>query len=241
VPEGEATNPVFRNNPGKTAEFVRLRETSYVKNQCPYVSNCSRQSIQLGDHPYKEACQNCPFAKAWYLNKERKEANGKEYKQLKKNPDYTGKYADMLKFNPKTGGMTAVHNDHNFDPTPSKIFKDVFRGDYERNAVNVLYNYGRKVILTAEMKFNMRTFDGLLDDVPFDIKGIEKHITFKSIKRRFEDASDQNAEIMVFYFHDSNMFSYDQLKRGYLKYLLYSNSKRIQTVYYILNGKLNKL
>ncbi|MDR1454098.1 MAG: DUF935 family protein, partial [Tannerella sp.] len=40
VPDGD-TNPVFRNNPGKTAEFVNLKETSWIRDQCPHVGSCS--------------------------------------------------------------------------------------------------------------------------------------------------------------------------------------------------------
>jgi len=69
VPEGDSA-PIFRNNPGKTARFVNLKEHPYAKGVCPYVNDCTRQQFtNLADHPVREACKICLLAKAWHAQK----------------------------------------------------------------------------------------------------------------------------------------------------------------------------
>ncbi|HHU96843.1 MAG: DUF935 family protein [Bacteroidota bacterium] len=43
VPGEEFVPPVFQNNPGKTAEFVKLKEHPYIKGVCPYFNTCLRR------------------------------------------------------------------------------------------------------------------------------------------------------------------------------------------------------
>jgi len=66
IPSGSDGDPVFRNNPGKTARFLNLKEHPYAKGVCPYVNDCLRQKLNLADHPYREACKICLLAKAWH-------------------------------------------------------------------------------------------------------------------------------------------------------------------------------
>ena len=78
---------------------------------------------------------------------EKIEVNRKEYELLLKDPNYMD-----VRFNPKNGGLSAIHKDHNFDPTIG-LFK-IARGDYERISLNVLYNYGNSVILGSAKAIN---------------------------------------------------------------------------------------
>ncbi len=52
VPGEELVPPVFQNNPGKTAEFVKLDEHPYIKGVCPYFSTCLRRK---GKAPFPPA------------------------------------------------------------------------------------------------------------------------------------------------------------------------------------------
>ena len=61
------------------------------------------------------------------------EANRQEYYRLLEDSNYTG-----VRFNEKTGGLLAIHREHNFDPTIGKF--GIPRGDYEKISVDVLYD-----------------------------------------------------------------------------------------------------
>jgi len=141
-----------------------------------------------------------------------------------------------VRFNPKTGALSAIHKEHNFDKTIGKF--GIPRGDYERISLAVLYDYGYSVILESE-KLGRKTkvAEGHLNGKLFEIKGIEgdsKNNIIKDIK----DASKKRAEIIVLYYHEKNLFSEKQLQKSYQSYLRNSKSKRINTVYYIIDNKL---
>lgn len=106
----EEVSPVFQNNPGKTAEFVKLSEHPYTKNQghasCP---ECRRQGLTSGGtgdelcQMHKRAEQYTDLAK---LIKDRKQ----KHEELIKNSDYKN-----VEFNPNNGALKATHIGHNFD------------------------------------------------------------------------------------------------------------------------------
>ena len=62
----------------------------------------------------------------------------KDFQQLSKNPNYTD-----VKFNKETGGLKASHRLHSFDPN---------KGHYEKEARDILFNNGHKIILEKEKK-----------------------------------------------------------------------------------------
>ena len=162
------------------------------------------------------------------------EANRKEYERLLKDNNYTD-----VRFNPKNGGLSAVHKEHNFDPTIGKF--GIPRGDYERISLDVLYEYGNSVILESEkLGYEIKTPEGFLNGKLFDIKGIEG-IGENNIINNLKSANKKGVESIVFYYHDKNLFSEKQIRESYQFYLRNSNRKRIQYVYYIVDGKLHAL
>jgi len=162
------------------------------------------------------------------------EINKKLYKRLLKNRNYTD-----VRFNPKTGALSAIHKEHCFDHTIG-IF-GIPRGDYERITVEILFDYGRCVILESENKdIGTKTPEGLLDGKKFEIKGIEG-TGKRNIITKISDASKQGVETVVLYFHDMNMFDLQKIINAYNKYLKLSKSKRIHNVYYIVDNKLHKI
>jgi hypothetical protein len=157
-----------------------------------------------------------------------------EYERLRNDGSYV-----RVKFNERNGALYAEHRDHNFDPTVG-IF-GVPRGDYERIASKVLYDYGRCVILGSERSTRgIKVAEGFLDGTKFDIKGIEGRGK-RNIEYKIYDASRQGAECVVLYYHDANLFSIQHITDGYNAYLRNSKSRRIQNVYYIVDGKLHKI
>jgi hypothetical protein len=248
--ETDDVNPVFANNPGKSAEFVKLSQTSYVKGMCPYLENCARkngspknQKLADGDpdnqakqahHPYMAACENCMFAKTYIKEIKRIEDNAAMYERLKADPNY-----EDVEFNPNTGGLRATHIGHKFEKTIGAF--DVAQGVYEHNAQDVLYAYGRQVLLQSEHgEFGEPTPDGVLDGITFDIKGIEGH-SWQSIRGKISTADKQTAKIVVFYYYDDSYFSMLNLVDGWAKYVSDHSPKlkhSIEAVYYIRGSRL---
>jgi hypothetical protein len=162
------------------------------------------------------------------------EANRAEYERLQKDPNYID-----VRFNEKTGGLLAVHREHSFDPTTGKF--GIPRGDYERIASEVLYRYGKNIVLKSErLGKGIKAPEGLLDGKLFDIKGIEG-TGEKNIHNDLKKTSKKKAEVIVFYYHDKSLFVKRRLIDGYSLYLRTSKSRRVSRVYYIVEGKLYSL
>jgi hypothetical protein len=115
------------------------------------------------------------------------------------------------------------------------------RGDYERHAAKILFNYGRRVVLGSEKSaFGVKIAEGLLDDVAFEIKGIEG-AGKTAWRHKFQSASAKKAETLVLYYPDSRLFDLQKMEEAYAHYLRNSRSGRIKTVYYIVDDKLRRL
>jgi hypothetical protein len=125
---------------------------------------------------------------------QRIDSNKADYVRLRNDSSYTA-----VSFNENTGGLLAIHKEHHFDPTVGKF--GIPRGDYERIAAEVLYSYGRSVVLKSEqLGENEKTPEGLLDGNIFDIKGIEG-AGKNTIRHKFAEASSQGCKTIVLYFH----------------------------------------
>jgi len=136
-----------------------------------------------------------------------------------------------VKFDPKTGGLQATHRDHQFDKN---------RGKYERAAADVLYKYGMKVVLESEQAAKgIKTPDGLLNDIVFDIKSVEGDGK-NNIKNKFNEAHGQSARTVVLFFTDEKYFSVDRITEGYKMYKGVVKNDTIKSIFYILNGKVHR-
>ncbi|MDR0737827.1 MAG: hypothetical protein LBF39_02010 [Prevotellaceae bacterium] len=168
------------------------------------------------------------------MGKEHVELRRIEYVRLKNDSNYTD-----VKFDENTGGMLAIHKDHNFDPTIGKF--GIPRGDYEKNASEVLVKYGMSVVFHSEkQEYGVKTPDGLLNGGLFDIKGIEGN-SHRTIKDVISKSSKQGAKTTVLYFHDKNMFDMDFIRESYKKYLSNSKSKKVRTVYCVVGKYLYRV
>jgi hypothetical protein len=167
-------------------------------------------------------------------NKQRILANKQEYTRLKADPNYTD-----VKFDGKTGGLLAIHKDHNFDPTIGKF--GIPRGDYEHIAAEVLYKNGKSVVFASEKSISgQKTPEGILEGKIFDIKGVEG-VGKRNIEYKLFEASRQGVETVVLYYYDKNIFDKQCILNSYNSYLRNSKSKRVKTVYYIVEKKLYQL
>jgi len=162
------------------------------------------------------------------------EANRKEYERLLKDDNFTD-----VRFNPQNGALLAIHKKHHFDATTG-IF-GIARGDYEKIAIEVLYDYGRSVILLSEHEgIGIKMPEGLLDGKKFEIKGIEG-TGKRNIIDKISDAGSQGAETIVLYYHDAGLFDLHKIAKAYKGYQKLSKTMRVQTVYYIVANKLHKI
>jgi hypothetical protein len=142
-------------------------------------------------------------------------------------------------FDEHSGGFAVYHKDHSFDPTIGKY--GIPRSCYETNASKVLSVYGMAVVLKSDKTgANDAYYDGFLNGIPFEIKGVEVK-TKRIIKDKISEASGQKAEIAVLYFHDKGLYDKDFVVEGYRQYLRNSKSKRIRTVYCVVGEHLYKV
>jgi hypothetical protein len=168
------------------------------------------------------------------LFKKKIETNRKEYERLLRDDNYTD-----VRYNPQNGALLAIHEGHHFDTTIG-IF-GISRGDYEKIAIEVLFEYGRSVILWSEREgIGVKMPEGLLDGKKFDIKGIEG-TGKRNIIDKISDAGSQGAETIVLYYYDAGIFDLQKITRAYKGYLKLSKTMRVQTVYYIVDNKLHKV
>jgi len=142
-------------------------------------------------------------------------------------------------FDEFSGCYRVYHKNHQFDPTIGKF--GIPRGDYEKNASEVLVKYGMNVVLCSEkQEFGVKTPDGLLNGVLFDIKGVEGD-SHRIIKEAISKSSKQGVRITVLYFHDKDMFDIDFVREGYEKYLSNSKSKQVKKIYCVVEKYLYRL
>lgn len=149
----------------------------------------------------------------------RREDNYNEYLRLQQNDDYVD-----VTFDEESGGMSAVHKFHKFDK--QKSLYAAHRGDYERHVVNVLRGSGDRVVLESEISSSgVKVCDGLLNDIPMEIKAVEGMGTW-TICTKLHEADKQHAQGVVLYFPKAGLFSEDRLKEGIRLY--HSNPETIK-------------
>jgi hypothetical protein len=167
---------------------------------------------------------------------DRIEANRSEYERLLKDDNYSD-----VRFNSRTGAMSAIHREHNFDKTIG-IF-GIERGEYERISLEVLYDFGHRVVFESEKPDNtlkQRRFEGFLDEKRFEIKSIEG-TGKRNVEYKIYEASGQDAETVVLYYHDASVFLKQRIDDGYKAYMRNSKSKKVSALYYIVDNKLHKI
>ena len=159
-----------------------------------------------------------------------------EYERLKLSEEYK----DVI-FDEDSGGLSAVHIEHNFDPTIGKF--GIPRGDYEKLSTEALRKAGHKVILASEhAETGIKTPDGFLDDIKMDIKGVEGTGKW-TIKNKFLSAGKQGVETIILYFHDKGMYSLEKVKEGWFYYLydMKDHSQTIKNILCVVDGKVLKI
>ena len=128
-----------------------------------------------------------------------REENYNEYLRLLHDDDYYD-----VTYDEKSGGMSAVHKLHKFDK--QKGLMGIRRGDYEIQVIEVLKKRGHRVVLESEPSSGLKKCDGLLDDIPMEIKAIEGSGTW-TISTKLRDATKQHAQCVALYFPHEKLYS----------------------------------
>lgn len=142
---------------------------------------------------------------------EQREENFQEYLRLLSDPNYV----DVC-FDEQSGGVSAVHREHQFDKSIGPF--GCRRGQYELDAVNVLRQSGRSIILQSEKKdVCMKQCDGLLDWVRCEIKAVEGSGRW-AIRTKIYDAAMQGAQHVILLYPNKNLFNFERIKEGWYMY-----------------------
>ncbi len=179
---------IFRFNPGKTGNLFPPKHP-YLPKGC---GNCNK-NLRLAYDANSERCRVCKELAA----EQKRVLNKERYDELRENPEYSD-----VRYDAQTGGVTAIHIEHNFDPTIGKF--GVPRGDYERNAIQGLFLNGHMVILNKEESnlVGIKQPDGFIDGRLMDIKGVEGNCLYAMNR-----ANVQKVDTCILYFHDETAFS----------------------------------
>lgn len=144
---------------------------------------------------------------------QQREENYGEYIRLRNNPDYYN-----VTFDEETGGMSAIHKDHQFDKTVGPLgYK---RGLYEQIVLTTLRNHGHRIILDKEDSglYLKKVCDGLLDGKTAEIKIIEGKGKW-SIRTKIDVARKQKASCIILFFPIPETFSAKRIQSGWNDYL----------------------
>lgn len=175
-----------------------FKKQSKLKNWIGRLFNKGGQTKDCSDCPYIDESIN--LAKLKELIEERRQL----YLKYKEDPEYKD-----VEFNEKTGGVKAIHKEHNLDDK---------KGFYELNAQNAGYYNGHSVILEKEdhATLNKKNTEGLWDGLKFEIAGAES-AKDNNIRNALKHcAKKEEAEIAVLYF--PNEFNLQNFYDGLAKY-----------------------
>lgn len=201
-------SPGLGGNPARTAQIFS-DDHPYFPSKCDV---CPFKGIQLLF--FTDRAKNCYRCKNVLKAVQRAQRAPvlEELKRLKADRNYT-----EVKYDKKSGGLSAIHKEHNFDPTIGNF--GIPRGTYEKLAVDVLRKNGYSVILGSEIaKKGNKTPDGLLNGIDMDIKAVEKAGPW-TIKNKFSSACSQDVQCVILYFHDRAIYSEERVRDGWNRYM----------------------
>lgn len=169
------------------------------------------------------------FGKAMKEQAEIIEKRRAEFEKLLANKDYLD-----VTFDEKTGGLKATHRLHSFDPN---------KGNYEKEARDLLFQNGDKIILEKELadigekvKDGEKHIDGYLNNLSCDIStilGSGKN----TIKRAFQHSAGKNAQVAIFYFPNRELFSKERISVG-LRAFNGNSAYKFKRIIYIVDREV---
>lgn len=159
--------------------------------------------------------------------RERIEANRKEYERLLADPNYTD-----VEFNPENGGLKATHIEHEkHENVDSKrlAFGSMTPNDLEKECQEILYANGFSCILNSEHIFDpvtgkqLKVLDTTTNGKCVDIVSLTENGA-KTIKNALDRKKKQIREInetygtewnsVILHFHDPSYFNEAKVRKG---------------------------
>lgn len=218
VPGEEFVPPVFQNNPGKTAEFVNLKEHPYIKGVCPYSNTCLRHNytgapktalddkIDRTNPPVIPQCGICEIAKNYTRNLKRIGENRKKYEGLNKE-------WEKIFFNEENGGYLAIHKSR---LAHSKINKqESAKYKKEKKIGEVFARNGFAIEMIPEPP-RVPTADAMANGMLSDFKKTRSHNNIVKYVR--EDMKSKNAEMFFFEIEKETRSVYVEFEKLFKKY-----------------------
>lgn len=209
-------------NPARTGQIFS-NDHPYFPSDC---AHCAFKSVQLRLFTNKQKnCYQCAnIIKA--IKSAKLAPVIEEYKRLRADENYTD-----VKIDRKSGGLSAVHREHKFDPAEGCF--GIPRGEYERLATEILRRNGHRVILEIEYD-NKKTPDGTLNGGSMDIKSVEGSGKW-TIKNHLAKANEQFAEnnkvgTVILYFHKADGYSPLRIEEGWHHYFIDKHRKCGQNI-----------
>lgn len=216
-------------NPARTGQIFS-NDHPYFPSDCDH---CAFKSVQLRLFTNKQKnCYQCAnIIKA--IKSAKLAPVIEEYERLRADENYTD-----VKIDRKSGGLSAVHREHNFDPTKGCF--GIPRGEYERLATEALRKNGYRVVLASEKAGEgIKTPDGSLDGVLMDIKAVEGTGKY-TIKNKFDSARRQRVNSVILYFHTKELYSEERVADGWRFYMqeLGEHSQPITNIVCVVEDKV---
>lgn len=223
IPNAELVLPVFAGNPGKTAEFVNLKEHPYVKGVCKHFNECMRRKLSGNaelaqkNPPRIPQCAICELAKSYAQNKRRIAENKKKYEKLDKR-------WEKVFFDEKKGGYLAIDKKR---IKAAELSKNEQKKLHKEKRVATVYAQNGNRIELWEEDLRLSSPDGSINNVPMDLKSLESHNNI--IKYAKKAIRKQGAEIVLFEFETINKYIHKELNKltdlG-IKYQYFARNKK---------------
>lgn len=190
VPEdGDPIDPVFDNNPGKSAEMVNMAKHPYVNGACKVYATCPfRKELKLADIPNRPECGICLVVQNMHRNlRARKQAYH----------DFDPKSYKKEYFNSKNGGYLVVDKERIQASKASKNEKLKFEKERQ-----MCLNYAKAGYSVEMLKESNRTpspdvrFNGILGE-------LKKTASHNNIMKEAKNAVKQKgAKVLLFEFSE---------------------------------------
>lgn len=218
------TRGMFRFNPGKEQKSVPDYNPYTISScrTCPtakgQVSGVSAATT-LAFIPTNQLCQACQFIR------QSADENKREYQRLLNDPDYKN-----VQFDEKTGGVYAEHRLHSTQDNNKEFFFGNMTGiDLEKEFAGIAFHKGHSVIMRQEgtvreiinkIEYLNRELDTIIDGRLADIASVTKNkasYEYKLLHKNgqlieFNAQHETNADTVILYFHDQNMYSEKRIK-----------------------------
>jgi hypothetical protein len=218
--DAEPIDPLFDNNPGKTAEIVNMGEHPYVKGVCKVYATCSfRKDIKLAEIPNRPECGICLIVQNLHKNLKARKQAYQNFDTKTHNKEY---------FNAKNGGYLVIDNERIKASKASKNEKLKFEKEKQ-----MCLSYAKAGYSVEMLKESTRIpspdvrFNGILGE----LKSTSSH---NNIVREAKDAvKKKGARVLLFEFKEETSIIHKEVE--------YLNRKHKIKVYYYFTKRPDKI